>query len=78
MPDMIKVAAGYGITNYRLYGNAAMRSETARILNEPGPCIVDVVTPPDLPTAPRVMSRQKSGGGMETTGMEDLWPEINK
>ncbi|NMC31369.1 MAG: thiamine pyrophosphate-binding protein [Veillonellaceae bacterium] len=78
LPDMIKVAAGYGITNYRLHGNAAMRSETAKILNEPGPCIVDVVTPPDLPTAPRVMSRQKSGGGMETTGMEDLWPEIDE
>ena len=76
LPDMIKVAEAYGLAAYRLHDNEEMRSLLPGIMNAPGSCIIDVITPPDLPTAPRVMSRQKPGGGMETSSMEDLWPEI--
>ena len=75
LADILRVAEAYDLPVRKLCNHADLKHQLPIILQEPGPCVIEVMTPEDLPAAPRVMSRQKTGGGMETSGMEDLWPE---
>lgn len=78
LPDIVKVAGAYGITATRLTTHEDIRDKVKEILNLPGPVICEVMTPPDLATAPRTSSMQKPDGTMVSKPMEDLWPFLDR
>ena len=46
----------------------------AQLLDAPGPCVVEVMTPREEPRAPSLSSMRKPDGSMVSKPLEDLWP----
>ncbi|MBF0329406.1 MAG: thiamine pyrophosphate-binding protein [Nitrospirae bacterium] len=78
LPDIIAVAKAFGITPVRLENNSGIREKVRDILEIDGPVICEVMVSPEQGTAPRVSSRQREDGSMESMPMEDLWPFLDR
>lgn len=78
LPDVVKLAAVYGISGYRIENQAEMRGKLAAILEAPGPAVVEVLAIPDEVRAPRVTSVQRPDGTMKSKPLEDLWPFLDR
>jgi acetolactate synthase-1/2/3 large subunit len=78
LPDIVKVAAAYGLPTAEIRDHSDIRGQVRRILDQDGPVVCDVHITPNQTTAPRVSSRQRADGMMETAPMEDLWPFLDR
>ena len=78
LPDIIKVAAAYGLPTAEIRDHSDIRGQVRRILDQEGPVVCDVHITPNQTTAPRVSSRQRADGMMESAPMEDLWPFLDR
>ena len=78
LPDIIKVAAAYGLPTAEIRDHRDIRGQVRRILEQEGPVVCDVHISPNQTTAPRVSSRQRADGMMESVPMEDLWPFLDR
>ena len=78
LPDTCKVAAAYGLPTGRMEDHEQLARQLPGILDAPGPAIWDIVTQPDLPTAPRIASEVRPDGSIVSKPMEDLWPFLDR
>ena len=78
LPDVVKQAQVYGIAGYRITSHRSLREEIRRILDEPGPAVIEVLAIPDEVRAPRVSSMQRPDGTMVSKPLEDLWPFLDR
>jgi acetolactate synthase-1/2/3 large subunit len=78
LPDIIKVATAYGLPTAVIRDHSDIRNQVRQILNQDGPVVCEVHITPNQTTAPRVSSRQRADGLMESAPMEDLWPFLDR
>jgi len=74
LPDVCKVAKAFGLRTARLTGHRNIMDEVRTIIETPGPVVCEVMVDPDQVTAPKVSSRQRPDGRMESMPMEDMAP----
>lgn len=78
LPDIKSIAKAFGIPAARLNNHSHIREKIRDILQKDGPVVCEVMVSPDQVTAPRVSSRQREDGSMESLPMEDLWPFLDR
>jgi acetolactate synthase-1/2/3 large subunit len=78
LPDIIKVATAYGLPTAEIRDHSDIRGQVRRILQQDGPVVCEVHITPNQTTAPRVSTRQRADGMMESAPMEDLWPFLDR
>jgi acetolactate synthase-1/2/3 large subunit len=78
LPDIKSIAKAFGIPAARLKNHSHIREKIRDILQKDGPVVCEVMVSPDQVTAPRVSSRQREDGSMESLPMEDLWPFLDR
>jgi acetolactate synthase I/II/III large subunit len=74
LPDLEKIAQAYGLPYHEILENNRMKKQTEAILETNEASITRVVVSAQHITRPRVTSRQRPDGGMETAPMEVMWP----
>jgi acetolactate synthase-1/2/3 large subunit len=74
VPDLSKVGASYGLQTTIIHDQTDLRAEVRRILDMPGPVVVDVRVISDEMRAPRLSSVQKADGSFVSKPLEDLFP----
>jgi acetolactate synthase-1/2/3 large subunit len=74
IPNMSKIAASYGIASVVIEDQTNLRAEVRRVLDMPGPVLVDVRVIPDEVRAPRLQSYQKPDGSFVSKPLEDMFP----
>lgn len=77
-PDIIKVAAAYGIKAERVQNQDELHSRIDQILGEPGPFVCEIMMPEDQPLIPRVSSLKKPDGTIVSKPLEDLYPFLDR
>ncbi len=78
LPDILKIAAVYGIHTARIEDHTDLRTQIRKVLETPGPVICEVMVTPDEVRAPRVSSAQRPDGSMVSKPLEDLWPFLDR
>lgn len=78
LPNITSVAKAFGIPTVSLKNHFRIRDKIGDILQTAGPVVCEVLVSPDQVTAPRVSSRQREDGSMESLPMEDLWPFLDR
>ena len=78
LPDVVKVAAAYGISTMRISKPKNLRQQIRQVLDTEGPVVCDVIVIPDEPRAPRVSSIQRPDGSMVSKPLEDMWPFLDR
>ena len=74
LPDVLKVAAAYGLATARIDNPKNLRAELETVLSMPGPVVCEIITPVEEQRAPRLSSMQRPDGSMVSKPLEDLWP----
>jgi len=77
-PDIIKVAAAYGLSTMRIVDQNDLRNQIRDVLKVPGPVICEIMAIPDEIRAPRLSSMQKPDGSMISKPLEDMWPFLDR
>lgn len=78
VPDLSKIATGYGIASVTIADQRHLREDVRRVLDMPGPVICNVRVIPDETRAPRLSSVQKPDGSFVSRPLEDLWPFLSR
>ena len=78
VPDLCKVAAGFGLATARIESQANLREQVRQVLETPGPVVCDVMVIPDEIRGPRLSSKQLADGSMVSMPLEDLWPFLER
>jgi len=73
-PDLEKIAWAYGVKFLRIMRLEEMDAGIDELLAYPGAMICEVMTPQDQPLIPRVSSRKKEDGTMESAPYDDMFP----
>jgi len=74
IPNLSRIAASYEIPAVVIENQNNLRQEVRRILDTPGPVLVDVRVIPDEVRAPRLQSYQRPDGSFVSRPLEDLFP----
>jgi acetolactate synthase-1/2/3 large subunit len=77
-PDVLSIAAAYGIPARRVSKLSELESAISNAISSPGPFILDVVTPPDQLIIPTVSSRIDEAGVMKSRPLEDMFPFLER
>ena len=78
VPDLSKIAASYGLKSAVIEDQTHLREEVRRILDTPGPVVVDVRVIPDEVRAPRLSSSQRPDGTFVSKPLEDMFPFLDR
>jgi acetolactate synthase-1/2/3 large subunit len=78
VPDLSKIAASYGLQSVVIADQSNLREEVRRILDIPGPVVVDVRVIPDEVRAPRLSSQQRPDGSFISKPLEDMFPFLDR
>jgi acetolactate synthase I/II/III large subunit len=78
VPNLSKIAASYDIPAVVIENQTDLRNEVRRILDMPGPVVVDVRVIPDEVRAPRLQSYQKPDGSFVSKPLEDMFPFLSR
>jgi acetolactate synthase-1/2/3 large subunit len=78
LPDVVKVAAAYGIRTAEIHSHRDLREEVRQVLSQDGPVVCAVSTLAEQATAPRVTSAVRSDGTLVSKPMEDMWPFLDR
>jgi acetolactate synthase-1/2/3 large subunit len=78
LPDLSRVGESYGLKTAVIHDQSNLRAEVGRILDMPGPVVVDVRVIPDEMRAPRLSSYQKADGSFVSKPLEDLFPFLER
>ena len=73
-PDLEKIAWAYGIKYLRIAELAEMDAQLQELRSYPGAAICEVMTPKNQLLIPRVSSRKKDDGTMESMPYDDMFP----
>jgi thiamine pyrophosphate-dependent acetolactate synthase large subunit-like protein len=74
LPDIVKVAAAYGIRTAEIHSHGDLRSGVREVLSQDGPVVCAVSVSAEQATAPRVTSAVRPDGTLVSKPMEDMWP----
>ena len=78
LPDIAAISKAFDIPSARLTNHTGIREQVREVLAMEGPVVCEVMVSPEQATAPRVASRQREDGSMESMPMEDLWPFLDR
>lgn len=78
LPDIVKVAAAYGIQVSRILSHVGLREGVRAVLETRGPVVCEVKVAPDQSIGPRVSSAVRADGSMVSKPLEDLWPFLDR
>ena len=76
VPNLSKVAESYGIASYVIENQRNLREDVRKVLNMPGPVVVDVHVIKEEVRGPRLQSMQLPDGRIVSKPLEDLWPYL--
>ena len=74
LPDIKKVAAGYGIPVFEIQTHDNMEERIQQILEIDGPALCRVCMKDNIVIQPKVVSRVNEDGSMNSGKLIDLWP----
>lgn len=74
LPDIVKVAASYGLKTYEINNHDEIEGTIKQTLDSEGPALCYVHMRDDVSIQPRVMSRVTDSGTMISGRLRDLWP----
>lgn len=77
LPDWQLVAKAFNIPELKIEKNSQIYEVVRLSFEEAGPVLVEVMVDPDQQTMPRVVSRRRHDGVMESTPLENLWPFLD-
>ena len=77
-PDMVKIAAAYGISAFRINNHEEMPEIIDQVLKTAGPVLCDVQMQPDQLFAPRAASQRLPDGRMVSKPLEDMYPFLSR
>lgn len=77
-PDIVKVAAAYGIGALRINNQQELDQQLETVLNQEGPFICEIMMPGNQPLIPRVSSLKKPDGSIIAKPLEDLYPFLER
>ena len=78
LPDITAVSKAFDLPSVRMMNHTGIREQVRELLEMEGPCVCEVMVSPEQITVPRVSSRQREDGSMESIPMEDLWPFLDR
>src|SRR6185369_5771301 len=78
LPDIVKVAAAYGIRTAEIHSHQDVREGVRAVLAGEGPVVCAVSISPEQATAPRVTSAVRPDGTIVSKPMEDMWPFLER
>lgn len=78
LPNICGLASAYGLKSVRIHDQSNLETEVSDVLAMEGPAICDVITDPDMQTAPRLSSEVLPDGRIVSKPMEDLWPFLDR
>ena len=78
LPDILKMAAAYGLPTARIQDHTDIRRNVREVLESNGPVVCEVMVLSDQSTAPRLSSMQRPDGSMVSKPLEDLWPFLDR
>ena len=78
IPDIIKIAASYGLKTCRIKNQKELFSGVKKALAIKGPVVCEVMVEPWLETAPKIASFVKPDGSIVSKPLEDLWPFLDR
>jgi len=78
LPDVTAISSAFGIASRRLNTHKGIRDQVRTMLEMEGPMVCEVMVSPEQLTTPRVSSRQREDGSMESLPMEDMWPFLDR
>lgn len=78
MPDTLKICEAYGIPARRVSEYKDLDEVIEWAKNIKGPCVVDVITPPEQLIIPTVASRVNEDGTMSSRPLEDMFPFLDR
>ncbi len=78
LPDIVKVAAAYGLPTARIADQSNLRREVRAVLEAPGPIVCEIVTIPDETRMPSLASGMRPDGSLYSKPIEDLWPFLER
>jgi acetolactate synthase I/II/III large subunit len=76
LPDLVKVAAAYGIPSTHVYSMDALTSMFGE-MDQPGPALFEVHLDPKQEFEPRIRSRQLPDGTIVSPNLEDMYPFLS-
>jgi len=76
VPDLSRIAASYGISSYIIENQKDLRADIRKVLEMPGPVVVDVRVIKEEVRGPRLQSMQLPDGRFVSKPLEDLWPYL--
>ncbi len=74
LPALEGVAKAYGIPHATIRNDHNLEQQVRDLLDAPGPCLIEVMTPREEPRAPSLSSMRRPDGSMVSKPLEDLWP----
>jgi len=74
LPDLVKVAAAYGLATAKIETHTHLREKVREVLACRTPLVCEVKISPDEITTPKVTSRFLSDGTVISEPMERMWP----
>jgi acetolactate synthase-1/2/3 large subunit len=78
LPDIVKVAAAYGIRTAVIHSHQELRDGVQGVLSDDGPVVCAVSVSPEQATAPRATSSLRPDGSLVSRPMEDMWPLLSR
>jgi len=77
-PDIVKLAAVYGIPALRINDQRELDRELPGVLAHQGPFICEIMMPQDQALIPRVSSLKRPDGSIISKPLEDLYPFLER
>lgn len=78
LPSVSAIASAYKIQNNSIADHQGISRSVGEALNSQGPFICEVMTDPNLVTAPRLSSEVRQDGSIVSKPLEDLWPFLDR
>ena len=78
LPDIGRVAHGYGIRAFRISRPQEIGRQISEVLATDGPVICEVVVAADEERMPRVQSQLLPDGSVVSKPLEDMWPYLDR
>jgi acetolactate synthase-1/2/3 large subunit len=78
LPDTCSVAQAYGLQTKKIKNQENLARDVGEVLAAEGPIVCEVMTDPNVQTAPRMSSVAMPDGTMVSKPFEDLWPFLDR
>lgn len=78
IPNILDVAKAYGLKTFSIDSHKDICGKINEVINTEGPVLCEIITNPNVPIQPKVVSTVQSDGSMKSKPLEDLWPFLNE